>query len=365
MLHPILAQPRRLTTYLAIWLVPALVLVAAPLLGGGTRLTAALAVALPLAGLYAFVCLAAWYPCYANPPGTPLGRLLLVQLLAAVFSTTAWIALGRWWAGLLQRRLDGALEAFERLLPLLLVAGLLLYLLAAATCYLHLTREAAHRAERSALEAQVTAREAELKALRAQMDPHFLFNALNSVSALCGSDPAAARRMCEQLAGFLRGSLELSTAQRIPLGRELALAHAFLQIERVRFGERLRFLSEVDEAAAALQVPPLLLQPLVENALKHGIAHLLDGGTVTVQAKRRRDTLYVVVDNPCDPERPVARGTTLGMENVRRRLAACYGDRALMAIERKPDRFRVELRIPAEGTAPVAAMPPGQPPPLT
>jgi signal transduction histidine kinase len=352
MLHPLLAQPRRLNGYLLAWLVPSALLVAAPLLGEPSRWRAVLAVGLPLAALYAFVCLAAWYPCQANPPGTPLGRLLLVQVLAAAFSTTAWIAIGRGWAGLLQSRLPGSLAVFASLLPLLAVAGVLLYLLAAASCYVYLIREAAHRAERRALEAQVTAREAELKALRAQMDPHFLFNALNSVSALCGSDPAAARRMCEQLAQFLRGSLELSTAERIPLGRELALAHAFLQIERVRFGERLRFLSEVDEAAATLQVPPLLLQPLVENALKHGIAHLLEGGTVTVQAKRRRDTLYVVVDNPCDPERPLAKGTTLGMENVRRRLVACYGDRALMAVEKKPDHFRVELRIPAEGVAP-------------
>jgi signal transduction histidine kinase len=357
MLHPLLAQPRRLNGYLLAWLVPSALLVAAPLLGEPSRWRAVLAVGLPLAALYAFVCLAAWYPCQANPPGTPLGRLLLVQVLAAAFSTTAWIAIGRGWAGLLQDRLPGSLAVFASLLPLLAVAGVLLYLLAAASCYVYLIREAAHRAERRALEAQVTAREAELKALRAQMDPHFLFNALNSVSALTGSDPPGARRMLEQLAAFLRGSLELSVAERIPLGRELALAHAFLQIERVRFGERLRFLSEVDEAASALVVPPLLLQPLVENALKHGIAHLLDGGTVAIQAKRRRETLYVVVENPCDPERAAAPGTMLGLENVRRRLAACYGDRALMAVDRRPDRFRVELRIPAEVTPAPAPLP--------
>ena len=192
------------------------------------------------------------------------------------------------------------------------------------------------------------------------MDPHFLFNALNSVSALCTSDPRGARHMCEQLAAFLRGNLELTGAERIALGQELALAHAFLQIERVRFGERLRFVSEVDEAAAKVEVPPLLLQPLVENALKHGIAHLLDGGTVSIQAKRRRDTLYVVVENPCDPDRPPAPGTELGLENVRRRLAATYGERALVAVERRPERFRVELRIPLEVPAPAAvAMPTG------
>jgi hypothetical protein len=357
MLHPVLSNPRRLLPFLGGWLVPCALLGAAAVLAEPGAWRPALAVALPVGVLYGFACLSAWYPAQASPPGTPLGRLLTIQLLAALFVTAIWIAVTRGWAGLVERRLPGALDAFSRLVPLLAVAGLLLYLLAAAGSYLYLVRETAHRAERRALEAQVAAREAELKALRAQMDPHFLFNALNSVSALTGSDPPGARRMLEQLAAFLRGSLELSVAERIPLGRELALAHAFLQIERVRFGERLRFLSEVDEAASALVVPPLLLQPLVENALKHGIAHLLDGGTVAIQAKRRRETLYVVVENPCDPERAAAPGTMLGLENVRRRLAACYGDRALMAVDRRPDRFRVELRIPAELTPAPAPLP--------
>ena len=348
MLHPLLSHPRRLLPFLGGWVVPCALLGGAAALPDLAQWRPALAVALPVGAIFAFACLSAWFPAQASPPGTPIGRLLAVQLLAALFVTAIWIALARGWAGLVERRLPGALDAFARLVPLLAVAGLLLYLLAATSSYLYLLREAGHRAERRALEAQVAAREAELKALRAQMDPHFLFNALNSVSALTGSDPSGARRMLEQLAAFLRGSLELSVAERIPLGRELALAHAFLQIERVRFGDRLRFLSEVDEAAGALEVPPLLLQPLVENALKHGIAHLLEGGTVAIQAKRRRETLYVVVENPCDPDRADVPGTMLGLENVRRRLAACYGERALMAVERRPERFRVELRIPAE-----------------
>jgi len=360
MLHPLLSHPRRLLPFLGGWVVPCALLGGAAALPDLAQWRPALAVALPVGAIFAFACLSAWFPAQASPPGTPLGRLLAVQLLAALFVTAIWIALARGWAGLVERRLPGALDAFARLLPLLAVAGLLLYLLAATSSYLYLLREAGHRAERRALEAQVAAREAELKALRAQMDPHFLFNALNSVSALTGSDPAGARRMLEQLAAFLRGSLELSVAERIPLGRELALAHAFLQIERVRFGDRLRFLSEVDEAASALEVPPLLLQPLVENALKHGIAHLLEGGTVAIQAKRRRETLYMVVENPCDPDRVDTPGTMLGLENVRRRLAACYGEKALMAVERRPERFRVELRIPAEMTpapAPLAGGP--------
>jgi signal transduction histidine kinase len=353
-LHPLLSAPRRLGLYLLVWLLPTALLVAVPVLTYPPGWRSILLVVLPLAVLYAFVCLAAWYPCQANPPGTPLGRLIGIQLGAAAASTVAWLLLGRGWSTLLGRWRPGVIEAYDRMLPLLALAGVFLYLLAAATCYLYLAREASHQAERQALEAQVAAREAELKALRAQMDPHFLFNALNSVSALVGTDPLGARRMCEQLAGFLRGSLELDRAERIPLSKEIALVHAFLQIERVRFGDRLKFVSEIDEAAGTIEVPPLLLQPLVENALKHGIAHLVDGGTVTVQAKRRGGTVYLVVDNPIDPDRPPSRGLALGLENVRRRMQTTYGERALVVVDSKPQRFRVELRIPLEAMPAVA-----------
>ncbi len=241
MLHPLLSHPRRLGAYLLAWLLPTALLVAVPVLTYPPGWLEILLVAAPLAIIYAFVCLAAWYPCQATPPGTPVRRMLAVQLGAALASTAAWLLVGRGWSLLIGHWSPGVLVAYDRMLPLLALAGFFLYLLAAAGCYLHLAREAGHAAERQALEAQVAAREAELKALRAQMDPHFLFNSLNSVSALVGTDPQGARRMCEQLAGFLRGSLELDRAERIPLSKELALVHAFLQIERVRFGERLRF----------------------------------------------------------------------------------------------------------------------------
>jgi two-component system, LytTR family, sensor histidine kinase AlgZ len=363
--HPLISEPRRLSAYLLIWLVPTALLLAVPLATYPPGWRSILLVMLPMAALYAFVCLAAWYPCQANPPGTPLGRLLAVHLAGAALATGAWVLVGQGWSSLVARWHPGATEAFSRMVPLFAIAGFLLYLLAAAACTLHLASEAAHGAERRALEAQVATREAELRALRAQMDPHFLFNALNSVSALVGGDPPGARRMLEQLAGFLRGSLELDRSERIPLAKELALAHAFLQIERVRFGERLKFVSEVDEAAASVEVPPLLLQPLVENALKHGIAHLLDGGTVSVQAKRRSDTLYIVVENPLDPDRPASPGVALGLENVRRRLRTTYGERALVVVDSKRDRFRVELRIPLGPPPPVVAPAPAAEPAAT
>ena len=151
--------------------------------------------------------------------------------------------------------------------------GLLLYLLSLAVSYLVAVVDHARASERRALEVQVLAREAELRMLRAQIDPHFLFNSLHSISALTVSDAAAARRMCVLLADFLRESLALGVETRITLKRELGLVARFLDVERVRYGSRLQHRIEADADADACLVPPLLLQPLVENAITHGIAH--------------------------------------------------------------------------------------------
>ena len=165
---------------------------------------------------------------------------------------------------------------------------MLLFLLSLAVHYVLLAFEAAREAERRQLELEILAREAELRALRAQIDPHFLYNSLNSISALTGSDAPGARRMCLLLADFLRNTLEVSARQRIPLAEELALAERYLSIEQVRFGSRLRIERRVDETAPACLVPPLLLQPLVENAVTHGIARLLEGGVIRLDVVAAR-----------------------------------------------------------------------------
>ncbi len=153
---------------------------------------------------------------------------------------------------------------------LFFVFGVGAYLISAVVHYLFLAFQASHAAERRALEAQVTAREAELRALRAQLNPHFLFNSLNSINSLIGGDPEGARRMCEGLGDFLRRTLNLGTREAVPLSEELALVDRYLAIEQVRFGARLAVERSIEPGAESCRVPPLLLQPLVENAAPCG-----------------------------------------------------------------------------------------------
>src|SRR5262249_38358585 len=152
--------------------------------------------------------------------------------------------------------------------------------------YAALAAAASREAERRDAESRTLAREAELQALRMQLNPHFLFNSLHSIAALATLDGARAREMCVRLADFLRSSLRLGSKESIPLREELALAKNYLDVERVRFGERLQVHEEIEPACEDCGVPALLLQPLVENAVKHGIAGLVEGGCIRVAAQR-------------------------------------------------------------------------------
>jgi LytS/YehU family sensor histidine kinase len=207
--------------------------------------------------------------------------------------------------------------------------------------------EVSREAERRALQFEIASREAELRALRAQIHPHFLFNSLNSISALIAARPAEARRLCVGLGEFLRRSLTVGSRESIPLAEELDLAEQLLAIEKVRFGDRLCHELKAEDDARACLVPPLLLQPLVENAVTHGIAQLLDGGTIRITAERRETALVLAIENPRDPDSPGRKGAGIGLRNVQRRLAALHGNAATMRVVPEGEKFRVELRLPA------------------
>jgi LytS/YehU family sensor histidine kinase len=232
-------------------------------------------------------------------------------------------------------------------MPLLFAGGVLLFLLSLAVHYTFLAFETAREAEHRRLQLEVLAREAELRALRAQIDPHFLYNSLNSISALTGRDPAGARRMCLLLSEFLRNTLNLSALHRIPLADELALVDRFLDIEQVRFGARLQVARNVDDGAQRCLVPPLILQPLIENAVGHGIARLLDGGVITLSITLRGERLSIAIENPCDPDPSVRPSAGVGLDNVRRRLEATFGKAARLETRSEPSRFQVNIDLPS------------------
>jgi LytS/YehU family sensor histidine kinase len=225
---------------------------------------------------------------------------------------------------------QGLAARLPRTIPLLLGMGVFFYLLSTAFYYVILAVEAAREAEERVLKASVFARDAELRALKAQVNPHCLFNSLNSISALTSSDPPKVREMC------------------IPLSEEMSLIRAFLAVEKIRFGPRIKMEEKIDQEAMDILLPPLLLQPLVENAVAHGIANLVEGGWIRLDARCKDDSLFIVVENSYDPEVPRRRRNGVGLVNVRQRLQTRYENRATFTVKADEGRFRVAIKLPAQ-----------------
>ncbi len=218
--------------------------------------------------------------------------------------------------------------------------------LAVASFIGYLLRQAARERNR-AQEERMLALESRLRVLQAQTQPHFLFNSLNVCAGLVHEDADSAERTLDRLSGFLRYSLESTERRLVPLSEELDAIADYLEVQRQRFGSRLSY--EIESAKLTHRVPPMLLQPLVENAVLHGIGRAPEGGTITIDAKVEQGALMISVE---DARRGAAgpnhghRGTGLGQKNVRERLALVYGAAAQLDAEPTADGYRAVVTIP-------------------
>ena len=188
---------------------------------------------------------------------------------------------------------------------------------------------------------------AELRLLKAQINPHFLFNALNGLRALIAEDPARARDAVTQLAHTLRYSLDAGREEFVGLAQELAMVDDYLALESLRLDARLRIVREIDPPSLHARIPVMLVQTLVENAIKHGIAPLREGGTLRLAVRRVGTELMIAVENP-RPAQPGAAQAGLGLSNTARRLELLFGDRASLRLDlSQPGHATATVRLPA------------------
>jgi hypothetical protein len=311
----------------------------------------ALAFSLPLSALAQGMGWTAQYPSRSTPLArTKIGRLMLTHVIAATIMSFLWVGAGRLLAAWLETNMGwhGMTVHFSKLQTQFCGLSFAYYLLCVAFHYVLFAQQSSLEAQERAVESSVRAREAELSALKAQINPHFLYNSLNSISALTSIDPARAREMCVSLADFLRLTLGMGEKSVIPLREELGLLGKYCAIEKVRFGERLTVQEEIQEEAKECLLPPLLLQPLFENAVVHGIAQMTDAGWIRVKAARNGNRVSLTVENSWDPEAGSSRRNGVGLKNVQRRLEARYGKEAQLQAEGEDEVFRVNLSFPAE-----------------
>ncbi len=196
------------------------------------------------------------------------------------------------------------------------------------------------------LRLETASRENQLNTLRAQMNPHFMFNALNGIRALIDEDPDQAKRSITQLSAILRNAMATVKRNLVPLGEELDIVKAYLELERMRFEERLRIHIDVAPELEREQVPPMLLQTLVENAVRHGIAPLKEGGDLYISAQRSLDGLLLSVRNTGQYEAGRVKGSGIGLRNTRKRLDIIYGSKANFTITNRDGFVVSELELP-------------------
>lgn len=201
------------------------------------------------------------------------------------------------------------------------------------------------------LELQNLLKDSELRMLKSQINPHFIFNSLNSVSALTVSKPENAREMVIKLSDFLRYSLGKGSNELNTLDQEINNASLYLEIEKVRFGDKLIFEKEISDQCLSVQVPNLILQPLFENAIKYGVYDSIEPVTIKLKCELKGELVQIHISNNFDPTSATAKGAGIGLSNVRKRLALVYGRNDLVEIDQSEQDFAITLKIPTTPTS--------------
>lgn len=274
------------------------------------------------------LCITSGWTGRLSGRGAWVGSWLIVVLLAAVFSLAAWLAAGFGLPGRIEE--PAGLFVFRSVFAVALVT---------VVFFRYLVIRARWRAE---LMAQAEAR---VQALQARIRPHFLFNSLNTIASLIHDQPDNAEAATLDLADIFRGSMRRAD-QLIPLADELHLAHQYLDMEKRRLGDRLQVDWRVAELPAGAAVLPLMLQPLLENAVGHGVQSRPEGGKVSVYGRSEGKQIVITIGNPVAPEGSASAGNGMALRNIRERLSLAFGARASLLTNRDRERFYAVLSVP-------------------
>jgi sensor histidine kinase YesM len=265
------------------------------------------------------------------------GSLLAISILAAIGYIKGGQVIASW--------LGGSLKIS---LVMTLSFGILMTAYEIMRAQLDATTLALRTKERDEAEARRLAAEAQLASIESRVQPHFLFNTLNSIAALVHDDPAGAERMTGQLASLLRSSLDNTANPLVPLDEELRVLRAYLDIERVRFGDRLRYAVDLGDVAGSVLVPRMGLQTLVENSVKYAVSPRREGGSICLRARTQDGRATIIVEDDGPGFDATARPSGHGLALLDARLAMLFGDAATMRVASRPGQTSVTLEVPGE-----------------
>jgi sensor histidine kinase YesM len=275
-----------------------------------------------------------------------INQYLNVLAMCIVF-TILWLLLSKWLLGISLDSYENYLFFLKRSLFIRASIGFLVLGIVTMSVIIWYNWQEQQTSEQRKTDAEKLAKEAELFKLRQQLQPHFLFNSLNSINALIGIRPEEARKMVQQLSDFLRGTIKKEETQWVSLQEEIQYLQLYLDIEKVRFGNRLETVIESDETTQQMKLPALLLQPIVENAIKFGLYDTTGETIIRLQTMKQESELIIKVSNPFDPETSSPKqGTGFGLKSVQRRLYLLFARHDLLTTEAKDNIFTTTVKIP-------------------
>ncbi len=347
MLNPFVKNRNYLIIYLAVWMT--LMIIQAAILSyyQELNLIASINDAVVFNGLLALIGFNIWYVLRFNMKERQNSFDLIVNhMLVGIVTISAWLASGYFLMQALEPNDEIYLTFLNESLPWRAVIGAFFYLIFVLIYYMMLYYEDLQQKMRVETELNSLVREAELSALKSQINPHFLFNSLNSISSLTMSSPEKAQEMVIKLSDFLRYSLSHDRNETTTLKKELENIERYLDIEKVRFGHRLKYQKNVPEACLQAEIPNMILQPIFENSIKHGVYHSTE--EVLIELRCMPNDLFVElhIQNDFDPEATKPKGEGIGLKNIRNRLQLIYQRSDLIEIKREKITFEVILRIP-------------------
>ena len=347
MLNPIITKRVYFVAYVLIWMFISIIQVGIEHFFFDVEVPMAFADAFTVNLIHLFTGLAVWYPVRFNPVTSqnlfnPLINITVTGILTVfVWVGSAYIILKSIFAG--QPEFAGFLN---QSLPYRIITDVLLYIVLVLVYSLMVYSTNLREKISNESNLRTLVREAELNALKAQINPHFLFNSLNSISFLTGRDPARAREMIIKLSEFLRYSLRFREDETTTVREELDNMKRYLDIEKIRFGDKLIYESLCDDAFLNARIPDMILQPLLENAVKHGVYESTDPILIRLTVEESPAGLVISVTNDFDPESAPRKGAGIGMQNIRERLRLLYGRDDLFSFSRNERKFIVKLHIP-------------------
>jgi sensor histidine kinase YesM len=299
--------------------------------------------------IYSGIGLSLWYPFRFFNTGETRTTAIISNLIASgALSITLWVLITKFIMTTVLPEQNNYQAYWAATFPYRVGSGVFIYGLIIMTYYLFvsLTNLSEKNAKEARLESLV--KETELKMLRSQINPHFLFNSLNSISSLTITDPEKARDMVVKLSEFMRYALSRKDEQPVTLQNELENLRLYLDIEKVRFGDKLTMEENIDSSCLDFKIPVMLLQPLYENAVKHGVYESTETVRIITEAKLTDGFFEITISNNYDAVPTLKRGTGTGLLNVTRRLELFYGNKASIKTTKENGLYSVSLYIPRD-----------------